>query len=915
VVPEASPASPHAARLLSRDAELAQLQRFLDGGAGSPACLTLLGEPGVGKTTLWEAGLSLAVAGGHAALSARASEAEARLSFAALGDLVDGVGDEVLEELPPPHRRAIEVAVRRVDAGSEPPDKLAICAGFLGALRLLAARRQLIVAVDDVQWLDASSADVLLFAARRVEAGTRFLLSRRAGRPSDLERVLEVRGVERVELAGLSTGAIARLLAERLGVVPPRRVLRRLYETSHGNPLFALELGRLLAEQGPPEPGVELPFPQLVEEVFGARVRALGPEVRRLLLAVALSAGVTRAELEQVVDPHAVEDAESAGVLAVQGGHVRAEHGLLAATARHLSSGRERADLHRQLAAVVADPAQRALHLALASRAPDEELAAVIAAASLLALETGSAPEGEELARHALRLTPADSAARPSRVLELVDAELATGDLLRAGATIAAHLEGLPAGRSRARGYLAAARTSDFRDEPAFIELALAEAGDDPEVVADALRRKSLRLSIVLVQQLDVAEALARDALVAARGAGPEVEERVLPALAWSLVIQGRPVAELALTDLDRLGGSFERSVARPLAVRLAFRGETAEARSFFRRLARAAEERGLGKAVVALVIQRCELELRCGDVLEVERLFGELDQWASVDDISAVQARVRALEAAVRGDPAEAARWAGRVLASVDPEASPMWDRLECERALGIAALFSQEANEAVTRLGRVWEHAKAHHVGDPGAFPVAGDLVEALLLAGDATAAESVTEALARDAHERQHPWGLATADRCAALLALRRGYDEASARRLEVAASAYGNLGLAFERARCLLALGRLQRRSKKSGAARRSLEAAAGEFERLGCSGWSEAAGEELSRISGRRRSADGQLTPSERRVVDLAARGLTNKEIAAELFVSVYTVEDHLSHAYAKLGVRSRAQLARLAALE
>jgi hypothetical protein len=196
----------------------------------------------------------------------------------------------------------------------------------------------------------------LTFAARRLGGGdVRFLVSRRGGRPSDLERALEPDSVVRVELGPLSFGAISGLLCDRLEGALPRRVVRQVFESAHGNPLLALELGRALLDRGLPEVGAALPMPEALEELFGARVAALAPEARRALLAVALSAGLSGGELGRVVDPVVIEDAQASGVLIVEGTRVRASHPLLAAAASGQSSARERRELHLALAQAVGD--------------------------------------------------------------------------------------------------------------------------------------------------------------------------------------------------------------------------------------------------------------------------------------------------------------------------------------------------------------------------------------------------------------------------------------------------------------------------------------------------------------------------------------------------------------------------------
>jgi DNA-binding CsgD family transcriptional regulator len=199
---------------------------------------------------------------------------------------------------------------------------------------------------------------------------------------------------------------------------------------------------------------------------------------------------------------------------------------------------------------------------------------------------------------------------------------------------------------------------------------------------------------------------------------------------------------------------------------------------------------------------------------------------------------------------------------------------------------------------------------VDEPGAFPVAPELVEALADLGKVEDARAVLLRLRELSERQRHPWGLASAQRCEAVVQLAVGpYDERAALALAGAAEGYAQLGLRFEHARSLLSLGRAQRRFKKWGPARASLHGAIAAFEDVGSSGWMERARSELDRVGARRPRASGELTVTEREVVELAASGRANKEIAQSLSLAVHTVEVHLSRAYAKLGVHSRSQLA------
>jgi AAA ATPase domain len=217
-VPETTPAV--ARQVVGREAELSVLDEFLAAGRW-PRVLVLTGGPGIGKTTLWDAGVDLARRHALRVLAVRASGSDTRLSFAALIDLLDGVGGDELAPLPPPQRRALDVALYRAEPTATPPEPHAIALGVLNALRSVGAHGPLLVAVDDTQWLDRASEDALAFAVHRLEAEpVAFLLARRPGPPSDVERVLEGKGLERLDLKPPSLGAIRHILSERLRLRP-----------------------------------------------------------------------------------------------------------------------------------------------------------------------------------------------------------------------------------------------------------------------------------------------------------------------------------------------------------------------------------------------------------------------------------------------------------------------------------------------------------------------------------------------------------------------------------------------------------------------------------------------------------------------------------------------------------------------
>ena len=902
------------ARLVARESELEAIRTRLTSGQPGQAVL-LEGAPGVGKTSLVEQSIAEARERGFRVLVARGSGAEAEFPFAALIDIFDGVASEELAALPAPQLRALEVALYRAEPTGAPPEPQVISLAVLSALRALAEHDRLIVAIDDEQWLDLGSGEALVYAARRLGAeAVGFMLSRRPGRRTELERSFPVERLHRVPVGALSLGATRQLLAARLGLRLPHHVLRRVYDVTTGNPLFVLEVGRTLVFRDLDSLGEDIPLPDDVEDLLGWRVADLDDDVRRVLLALALGADVRVTQLRELAGPQLLERAIEAGVVTVDGERVRPAHPLLAAAARRRATDEERCGMHRRLAELVTDEERRALHLALATETPDEELAAQIEKAAERAAARGATRLGVDLATHSWRLTPPDEPAY-DRLLAVATHYHDAGERQRLTDLLGPRVESLPAGGSRVLGYhlLASGGVVHGNDEiTALHEKALEEAGDIQPCRARAQSFLAENVAVIQVRDVAASDARAAEAVADSVHGDPNDQRLAIYTRSWTQALRGRPVDDLVeqFEALSIQRGYLARYPQRVAGQRHVWRGEIEQARALLEGFLTRTEEWGEPSPHALARLHLCEMELRTGDWDAVQRL---MDEWAASTDSDLLHwpmyERCRALLAAGRGDVAEARRWGGRA-ESQAAEMGVGWDRLEATRALGVAALLAKDPAEAARLLGVVWEHAEREGVLDPGAFPVGPDLAEALVELEEYAAARAIVQRLAALASEQDHPWARLGAQRATSLIDIYAdSYTDAAGEELEAAASAYRELGLANDSARTLLALGRALRRAKKWGAARDVLERATAAFDAMGSPGWADDARAELERVGARRSASAGGLTATERRVAELAVDGLANKEIARVLVVTVNTVEFHLRNTYAKLGIRSRVQLA------
>ena len=914
-----------ASTTVGREREIEAIERFLAGARQGFRALLLEGEAGIGKTTIFREALRLADSSGLSVLACRPGESEATFSFAAIADLLHAVPGEPWSTLPGPQRRALEVALLQADPGERPVDRRAVAAGVRSLLTRLAAERPLLLAIDDVQWLDTASAAALEYAIRRLgPERIGVLATRRLGEPArlDLAALTPREALSSERVGPLSLGALHGLLRGRFGEAFPRSTLVRIHGTSGGNPLFALEIGRALAERGTRPGGEPLPVPDDVRALVRERVEALPDATRDLLLAAALLTHPTVGTLGRVLGhpPDAdLEPAERAGIAALEGPAVAFAHPLYAGAVVAAATAAERRRMHLRLAGAVDTLEERALHVAFGADRPSESTAALVEEGAAAARVRGSLHAAAELLERARALTPASEAdAGRDRGIRAAEFHMHAGDRARSRALLQELLAEPLASGQRAEALRQLAELFLDEADPDASERLLLEAlatAEDPRSAA----RIQVHLAFVVTIRRDLARAAdyCHQALANLAGSddGPLLAE-ALACCAMADYNAGRGIdwtkldRALALEDPGRIGPA-ETAPSGIAAYLLTCAGKHAEARKLFSTLRTRLAERGDEAELVWALLLLSWLEMRSGnfgvaaDVAdeandrasltanhELERLAIAQRAWVDAHLGDLGPARQRCAEAAAPGEHGnfQVETWITSTLALA-------------EVSVGDYA--------AAWRASRALTEAIEQH-GVPQSFGLVylPDAVEALVALGELDRAEAILDAFDAGARAADPGWALATGGRCRALLQAARGDPAGAAATLELALAEHDRFELPFECARTLFVKGVVERRLRRPSAARRALEVALAEFDRMGARLWAARAREELARVGGRRPRPDGELTPSERRVAELAAEGLPNKAIAAILFVSVHTVEVHLSKAYAKLGVHSRAQLAR-----
>jgi len=903
--------------VVSRPLEFRAVTEFLRSASQQPSGLVIEGEPGIGKTTLWLSALEEARGRGYQVFSARVGQAESVLAYAAVADLLRDIDDSVLAELSDVQRVAVDRVLLRASSEDHTTDQHVVAAAFAAVFDRLVTDSPVLIAIDDLQWLDRSSKDVLAFAARRFKGGIGLLVTER----SDAEGGSSVTWlhlstpdrIERVRIGPLSIGGLHMLISSRLGRSLPRPTMVRIAETSGGNPFFALELARAIDIESSQ---VKSKLPSSLSELMRLRIGQLDRDARKLLLAAASVADPTVELLAQVTGApvESLGDAEAKGIIGIEGNQVRFAHPLLAQSVYTDATAAERRAMHRSLAQTVRVPELRARHMALAASSADPETLNALDIAAEAAAARGAPAAAAELAELAIHL----GGDHPERLIHAAQHHFNAGDPQRARALLEETVHRLPSGplRGSALNLLAGVHLYDdnWTEAVAVLERALDDAEDSPALLVQTLI--VLAFGQRMISKFDDSLASAQKAVTNAEQLGdPALISRALAMSVQLNFMYGNGVDELSLrraVDLEDpdIDGHTAFSASMVEGLVLAWTGRLDEAGARMQALHRRCTERGAENDFTAVASCAALVEIWRGNFAEAARRADEANERAEQGGGSlAIALSMRSMVAAYLGREDDSRSDARAVLDTADRTASPRlaeWPVMTLgflEVSIGNHA----EALAVMQPMQRTFESIPGTEIMTATFIP---DAVEAMIALGRGGEAEPLIAALERNGRRLDRPWMLATGARCRSMLLAAKGDVEAAARKAQEAMAEHERLPMPFERARTQLLVGQLQRRQRQKERSRATLREALQSFEAMGAQLWAGRVRSELARAEVVP-TRDLALTPSERRVAELAASGMTNKDVAAALFISPKTVESNLGRIYRKLGINSRAELGRI----
>lgn len=904
--------------VVGRSAELAAVAEFYSAVDGWPAGLLLEGEAGIGKTTVWLAALQDARANGFRVLSARAWEAESVLAYGAVADLFSGIDAGVLSVLPDVQRVAVDRVLLRGSGAGPDTDQHVVAAALLSAVDALTADAPVVVAIDDLQWLDSSSRAVIAFVVRRLRGRVGLIATERtapgAGSIVSWLQLPRPDALTKLPMGPLSLGGLHQLVSSRLGRSLPRPTMVRLADVSGGNPFYALEMARGL------DTGTDLPGS--LTDVVRLRLAELDGDTHDALLAAASTADPTVDMLARATGTTAeqmsaqLEKAESRGIVEITGHHVRYTHPLLARGVYADAKPVQRRRIHRALADVVEHPELKARHLALSASRYDPEIVEALDAAADAARRRGAPATAAEFLDMAIKL----GGDTPVRRLRSADHHFRAGDADQAHAVLKPAIDKLRPGMVRALALNLLAGIWFYRRSFHAAAEVLVEAVRDAEDVPAVLAQTLLLLSFAQANAGNYAEALrnAEKAVEHAEQLGIDVltsqalaDQQILSALCGNGFDESvlRRALELADPDAD-VPIPFRASSAA--AQILSWAGRLDEAYEHIDTLWRRCIDTGADSDMLFIVVWSTLINVWRGDFVKGTETADAATVCAEQmggDHGLVIALTVRGLVSAYAGRVEQARADAHAAIAAAERFEAPMLAEWPMT-TLGFLAVSQGDPEQALAELQPLisgFEQLACTEIIKAGFVP---DAVEAMVALGRHREAEPMIAALERNGARLDRSWMLAIGGRCRAMVLAADGDIEAAEQAALRAMEQHDRLAMPFERARTQLLLGQLQRRRRQKRTAAATLEKALNTFEALGAPLWVQRARAELARTNvGANRTVD--LTPSEQRVAELAASGMTNRDIAAKLFISVKTVEANLTQIYRKLGVRSRAALGRL----
>jgi DNA-binding CsgD family transcriptional regulator len=909
--------------LLGREAECARLEALLAGvRQGRSGALVIRGEPGVGKSALLRFAVERAT--GLAVLSAAPVQAESELAFSGLADLLRPVSS-LLSAIP--RAQAAALAGALAIAAPVAGDRFAICAASLSLLAAAAEQRPLLAIVDDLHWLDAASAEALLFAARRLHAegiGLLFGLREEEGTWLDLSGIADLR------LVGIDRASSASLVAETSARPPVPGVADALHVATDGNPLALIEIAGLLTDDqlagrdSLPDP---LPVGPGLERAFRWQIERLSDRSRQALLVAAAYDSQEMDTIAQALevldgDPAAFGAAEDARLVRIKDGRIQFRHPLLRSAIYNLARPAERRAAHAALGEALARQGATnrcAWHRAAATLGPDEDIARALEEAGMTAqMRSGYAAAAKAFER-AGQLSPSVEA-RSRRFFRAAQAHQLTGHPDRGSHLLLEVVNTSPDPMLRAQAQMVLGQIEGWRGDPMAAHALLVSAAREIEDQNPAMAAMILvNATLLCFMAANTVQAVATAEQALAIGNQTDSFNDALGAV---LLEQARlqhgealPKPAVAERALALFGSAPELAFAVVTFVPfyLIHSEEDEKARELLKGLIDQARRMSAPALLPHPLACLSELEFRAGS-------------WMA-SYASAFESITLATQTGQENSRSYGLICLARTEAAMGREAecrAHLTSSLELARRFGLDATLSYVyAGLGFLELSlghpeRALDHLRedaalldAKEVRDPNTVPFRADLVEANIRTGQLDEARGALAILEQQAEQSGRIWAQAAAARCRGLLADEHGFEK----EFRTALAHHDKIRMPFELARTELCFGEMLRRYRHRSEARQHLRVALQAFEELGAEPWAARARNELmatgESVRPRRAPVSHRLTPQELQVSLAIAGGATNREAAAHLFLSPKTIEAHLRSVYAKLDVRSRTELARL----